>query len=75
MKKSPDVVKTIPATKGRWEIYVSNEIILGSGKRSFVSQQYGTRLISRNGKIICGNTGFNSVRNAVKNIKAVRASA
>lgn len=36
---------------------------------------YFNRLVSRNGKIICDNYGFNSIASAKKNIKAVQASA
>lgn len=36
---------------------------------------YFNRLVSRNGKIICNNGGFNTVASALKNIKAVQASA
>ena len=62
VNKSEVVVKIIPAKKGRWEIYQSGK-------------QFGTRLLARNGKLICGNTGFNTVAGAVKNIKSIQASA
>lgn len=75
MKTATDVVKVIPAKKGRWEIYVTVEIIPLKRNKSVIKKQYGTRLISRNGKIICGNTGFNTIAIAKKNIKAVQASA
>lgn len=53
-------IKTISGST--WEIYTYS---VGKVK------QYGTRLIARNGKLICGNTGFNTVAGAVKNIKAI----
>ena len=57
------VVKTIKTQSGaKWEIY-------REGK------QYGTRLISKNGKLICGNTGFNTVAIAMKNINSVGRNA
>jgi uncharacterized protein YegP (UPF0339 family) len=56
-----DVVKTIKTKKGKWEIYK-------------VGEQYSTRLVARNGYIICSNSGFNSVQNAIKNIKAVQST-
>jgi uncharacterized protein YegP (UPF0339 family) len=64
-----EVVKIIPAKKGRWEIYkhVQNK---KTGEKC-----YGTRLIARNGNLICGNTGFNQMAGAIKNIKAIKASA
>jgi len=65
LKPKEEVVATLPAKKGKWEIYKS----LSSGVRT-----YGTRLLSRNGKLICGNTGFNTLASAKKNIKAVVAS-
>lgn len=74
-KTATDVVKVIPAKKGRWEIYVSEETTWPKNLVARVARQYGTRLISRNGKIICGNTGFNTIAIAKKNIKAVQASA
>lgn len=73
--KATDVVKVIPAKKGRWEIYVTVEAIHTKKFNTIIKEQYGTRLISRNGKIICGNTGFNTIAIAKKNIKAVQASA
>lgn len=69
-KKLPgEVIKTIAAKKGRWEIYkyVTNP---KSGMKA-----YGNRLVSRNGNVICGNKDFNSVAGAMKNIRAVKASA
>ena len=56
------IKKIKTATGATWEIYRYNV-----GK----VPQYGTRLIARNGKLICGNTGFNKVAGAIKNIKAI----
>ena len=56
-----EVAKTIFTKKGRWEIYK-------------VGKQFSTRLIARNGYIICSNSGFNNVQNAMKNIKAVQST-
>lgn len=62
-KRDGEVVRTIKTITGcKWEIYKYQ-----IGK----VPQYGTRLISRNGKLIAGNTGFNTVSIAMKNIKSV----
>lgn len=60
------VVHTIKTAKGKWEIYVTKK---GRWKH------YGTRLVSRNGYVICANTGFNNMTAAKKNIAAVRKTA
>jgi uncharacterized protein YegP (UPF0339 family) len=57
-----EVVKTIKTKKGKWEIYK-------------VKKQFSTRLIARNGYIICSNSGFNTVQNAMKNISAVQSTS
>jgi len=64
-----EVVKTIKAKKGRWEIYKYVE------NKKAGEKCYGTRLIAGNGNLICGNTGFNQMAGAIKNIKAIKASA
>jgi len=65
LKPKEEVILVLTAKKGKWEIYKS----ITKGIRT-----YGTRLLSRNGKLICGNTGFNTLASAKKNIKAVVAS-
>jgi len=56
-------IKKIKSSSGAtWEIYR-----YGIGK----VPQYGTRLIAKNGKLICGNTGFNTVAGAMKNIRSI----
>lgn len=64
-----EVVKTIKAKKGRWEIYKYVE------NKKTGMKCYGTRLIARNGNLICGNMGFNQLAGAMKNIRAIKASA
>ena len=54
-----EVVKVIKTKAGRWEVFISDD-------------NYCTRLISRNGKVICFNHGFNTLKGALKNIKAVQ---
>ena len=83
MKTSREhTIKTFPATKGKWEIYAyhNTKAIKQStykiGEKTFTGFfEYGNRLISRNGKTVTGNKGFNSVRLAVNNTKTVRESA
>lgn len=61
-KSSSTAVKILPAKKGKWEIH--------KGAKTF-----WTRLVSRNGRVICSNTGFNTHKAAEKNINAIKASA
>ena len=61
-----EVVKSIKGKKGTWSIWKTT--VIGN-------VTYWTRLTARNGKVICGNAGFNTVASAKKNIKAVQASA
>jgi uncharacterized protein YegP (UPF0339 family) len=58
------IVATTLGKKGKW-------FTLRDRKKL----NYFNRLVSRNGKIICNNYGFNSIASAKKNIKAVQASA
>ena len=64
-----EVIKTIPAKKGKWEVYkyVANKV---TGFKA-----YGNRLIAKNGNIICNNKDFNQLAGALKNIRSVKASA
>ena len=62
-KRPGIVVKIIKAKKGKWEIYKMKD------------GTFGNRLISRNGYLICSNKDFNRVESALKNIRAVQASA
>lgn len=65
-KRPGKVIATLPAKKGKWEIYSYHL----KGKI-----QYGNRLIAKNGNLICSNGGFNIKASAIKNVKAVKASA
>lgn len=76
------IVKTLPATKGKWEIYAyhnskaKKETTYKIGEKTFTGFfEYGNRLIKRNGRVVTGNKGFNTVRIATDNIGVVKTSA
>lgn len=78
------IVRALPAKKGRWEIYASRapkakKAVTFTAKNGTTYTgffEFGTRLIAKNGNLICGNLKqFNAIAGAVKNINAVKNSA
>lgn len=62
VRRQGKVVASHKGQRGTWEIY------------RMADGTYGNRLVSPNGRIICGNKGFNRRHLAEKNMRAVRSS-
>lgn len=78
------VARRFKATKGYWEVVaVHNSKLKKAVRFKAVNEttyegyyEFMTRLIARNGNELCNNPRqFNSIRAALKNIMAVKASA
>lgn len=76
-----EIVKVVKGKKGAWSIYKNTRVFTNykpdgtvKGRRK-KTETFGTRLTAKNGNILCGNTGFDTLQSALKNIRAVQASA
>lgn len=81
MKKG-HIIKVIPTKKGRWEVFTIHNpkrkkpVRVRKMNGSMIEGyfDFGTRIISRNGRGLQIGTGFNTVAIALKNIKAVQTT-
>ena len=81
-KRPGIVVRLIPGKKGMWEVYAThnpkspfNSFTSIKGAHHSGNYEFGTRLVVKNGSVICGNrTQFNKLSGAVKNIRSVQNS-